>query len=297
MRKQQIIPNPLTLNVHYPQPFCELINNKHYQQERMFVGYGNPSAQLLIVGQEVTWNKEEQASEFEHYCLQNMEHWAKNIQQGNTITIKSQVLYPTDDIHSEAYENFNPLFPHYFNYNKLDNRVHITEVDGKFTHQNLEYGANATWFKYQKLIQYIYQRPKNKYVDFFREAFITELSGESRKHNIVVDKKLTQEEQKEQAKQQAEATKKSIEKRCPLLKEAFFQDFPVKIFACGGYSNEIFPYLYGFEKKNFKPNGWFSTYKQDSKLYVCTWQFSAPLISDTMLQELANIIRRHLKQE
>lgn len=103
----------------------------------MFVGYGNPSAQLLIVGQEVTWNKEEQASEFEHYCLQNMEHWAK----------------------------------------------------------------------------------------------------------------------------------------------------------------EIFPYLYGFEKKNFKPNGWFSTYKQDSKLYVCTWQFSAPLISDTMLQELANIIRRHLKQE
>lgn len=295
MKKQQIIPSPLTINVQYPQPFCKLINNKHYQQERMFVGYGNPSAQLLIVGQEVTWNKDEQAAELEHYCLQNMEHWAKNIQQGNTITVKSQVLYPTDDIHSEAYENFNPLFPHYFNYNKLDNREHITKVDGKFTHQNLEYGANATWFKYQKLIQYLYpNRQKNEYVDFFHEAFITELSGESRRHNIVVDKNLTLEKQKEQAKKQAEATKKSIEERCHLLKEPFFQDFPVKIFACGGYSDKIFPYLYGFDKEHFKQNGWFSSYQQGGKLYVCTWQFSAPLISDKMLQKLAHFIRDHI---
>jgi len=297
MRKQQIIPSPLTLKVRYPQPFCELINNKHYQQERMFVGYGNPSAQLLIVGQEVTWNKEEQTAELEHYCLQNMEHWAKNIQQGNTITVKSQVLYPTDDIHSEAYENFNPLFPHYFNYNKLDNRVHITEVNGKFTHQNLEYGANATWFKYQKLIQYIYpKRPKNEYVDFFHEAFITELSGESRRHNIVVDKTLTLVQQKEQARKQAEATKGSIEKRCPLLNEPFFQDFPVKIFACGGYSDKIFPYLYGFEKDEFEKKGWYSILPKDGKLYVCTWQFSAPLISDPMLRELAKVVQPYLAQ-
>lgn len=296
MRRQQIIPNPLTFNVLYPQSFCDLINNKHYQQERMFVGYGNPSAKILIVGQEVTWNKEKQAEELEHYCLQNMEHWAKNIQHGNTITIKSQVLYPTDDIHSEAYENFNPLFPHYFNYNKLDNRVHITEVDGKFTHQNLEYGANATWFKYQKLIQYYSKRPKNEYVDFFREAFITELSGESRRHNIVVDKTLTRDQQKEQAKQQAKATEESIKERCPLLKEPFFQDFPVKIFACGGYSNKIFPYLYGFEKDEFEKKGWYSILPKDGKLYVCTWQFSAPLISDTMLQELADTVRQYLAQ-
>ena len=263
----------------------------------MFVGYGNPSAKILIVGQEVTWNKEKQAEELEHYCLQNMEHWTKNIQQGNTITIKSQVLYPTDDIHSEAYENFNPLFPHYFNYNKLDNRVPITEVDGKFTHQNLEYGANATWFKYQKLIQYIYpKRPKNEYVDFFHEAFITELSGESRRHNIVVDKTLTRDQQKEQAKQQAKATEESIKERCPLLKEPFFQDFPVKIFACGGYSNKIFPYLYGFEKDEFEKKGWYSILPKDGKLYVCTWQFSVPFISDIMLQELANTVRQYLAQ-
>lgn len=297
MRRQQIIPNPLTLNVQYPQSFCDLINNKHYQQERMFVGYGNPSAKILIVGQEVTWNKEKQAEELEHYCLQNMEHWTKNIQHGNTITIKSQVLYPTDDIHSEAYENFNPLFPHYFNYNKLDNRVHITEVNGKFTHQNLEYGANATWFKYQKLIQYLYpDRPKNEYVDFFHEAFITELSGESRRHNIVVDKTLPRDQQKEQVKQQAEDTRKSIEKRCHLLKEPFFQDFSVKIFACGGYSDKIFPYLYGFEKGKFEKKGWYSILPKDGKLYVCTWQFSVPFISDIMIQELADTVRQYLAQ-
>lgn len=292
MKRQQIIPPNIDLVVSYPESFLDLINNNQYKSEKAFIGYGNPSAKILIVGQELAWDKVKQANEYEHYCLNNIEHWEKNIKQGNNITIKSQILYPEDDIHSEAFENFNPLFPHYFNYNKLDNRKPITEINGIFTHQYLKYGANATWFRYQKLIQFIYNK-QSDYIDFFKDAFITELSGESRRHNIVVNKNLSEEEQKREAKMQAEQTERSIRRRCHLLKEPFFQSFPVVIFACGGYSDKIFPYLYGFEKKNFEKKGWFSIMQKDNKIYICTWQFSAR-ISDLMLKELAKVIYSYI---
>ena len=288
MKRQQIIPPNIDLVVNYPQSFLDLLNNEQYKSEKAFIGYGNPSAKILIVGQELAWDKVKQANEYEYYCLNNIEQWIKNCNQGNNITIKSQILYPEDDIHSEAFENFNPLFPHYFNYNKLDNKKTITEIDGKFTHQFLKYGANATWFRYQKLIQFIYNK-QSEFIDFFKDAFITELSGESRRHNIVVNKDLTVEEQKRDAKEQAEQTEKSISERCHLLKEPFFQSFPVVVFACGGYSDRIFPYLYGFEKRDFVKKGWFSVLQKDNKIYICTWQFSAR-ISDLMLKELADFI-------
>ncbi len=288
MKRQQIIPPSINLIVNYPQCFIDLLKNTQYKSEKAFIGYGNPSAKILIVGQELAWDKETQANEYEHYCLKNIEHWEKNINKGENVTIKSQILYPEDDIHSEAFENFNPLFPHYFNYNKLDSRKPITEINGKFTHQYLKYGANPTWFKYQKLIQFIYNR-QSEYIDFFKDAFITELSGESRRHNIVVNRDLPEEEQKRDAQEQAEQTERSISKRCHLLKEPFFQSFPIVIFACGRYSDKIFPYLYGFEKGDFEKKGWFSVLRQNKKIYICTWQFSAR-ISESMLKELAKVI-------
>lgn len=282
--KKQIIPSSLTLDVKYPQSFLDLFENQQYQETQPFIGYGNPNAKILILGKEVTWSKESQEHEYKRYCADNFSDWQTNIERGNSITIKSQVLYPEDDVHSEAFENFNPLFPHYFNFNKLDNRRHITEINGKFTHQNLEYGASTTWFRYQKLIQYIYpNRPKTEYIDFFYEAFITEMSSESRRNNS--KQNLTSDDRV--------ATCNSIKERCHLLKEPFFQSFPIKIFACGGYSDLIFPYLYGFKKSDFEKKGWFSILGKRGQLFVCTWQFSAR-ISTEMLKELASVIRLYL---
>lgn len=282
MKRQQIIPQPITLNITYPKSFIDLLNTESYKKETPFIGYGNPSAKILIVGKEIIWGKG--TPEEKRYCLDNFNDWNNNIQTKNPITIKSEVLYPEDDIHSEAFENFNPLFPHYFRYNKVGNTNPITEVNGKFTHQNLTYSAGPTWYKYQKLINFIYpNRRQNEYVDFFNEAFITELSEETRHDNNNVRGK------------DAEKTRKSIEKRCPLLKEPYFQSFPIVIYACNNYTDKIFPFIYGFEKSDFIDKGWFSILERDGKLYVCTWQFSAR-ISDKMLEELANVIKSYLNK-
>lgn len=295
---QTVFP-PLALPAIFPKPFRKLFDKEIYKQKKPFIGYGNPSAKILIVGQEVTWKQG--TPEQKRYCIDNFGDWKKNITEEGQIVVKSEIHHPDDDIHSEAFDNFNPIFPHYYRHNSLDNKNRKTEENGKFTHKYLKYGASTTWYKYQKLVENIFYREKSDYIDFFKDAFITELSEVTRPNNkFVRDNKTELQKQKEEERNQRKATKKSIEDRCPLFKDEFFQQFPITIFACGHYADKIFKYTYGFEPNKLEPSTFkqkgYRVYRVENKIYVWTYQFSHTVVSNDIIRKIAAEVRPYLNK-
>ena len=55
MKKQMFEPAPIKLTVESTQSFRDIVNSDAYAKDEAFIGYGNPAAKILIVGQEVTW--------------------------------------------------------------------------------------------------------------------------------------------------------------------------------------------------------------------------------------------------
>lgn len=296
---QAVFP-PLTLPASFPKSFRNLFDNETYKQKKPFVGYGNPSAKILIVGQEVTWKQD--IEEQKRYCFENFDDWQENIKKEGQIVVKSEIHHPDDDVCSEAFLNFNPIFPHYYRYNCLDNKKRITRENGRFTHKYLKYGASTTWYKYQKLVQDIFCREKSDSIDFFKDTFITELSEVTRPNNkFERDPNIDLQKQKKEEKKKREATKESIKNRCQLFKNEFFQQFPITIFACGHYADKIFEFIYGFKPADvfspstFKQNG-YRVYRGENKIYVWTYQFSHTEISDAILGEIAEEVRPYLNK-
>ncbi len=294
---QTVFP-PLALPAIFPKPFRKLFDNEIYKQKKPFIGYGNPSAKILIVGQEVTWKQG--TPEQKRYCIDNFGDWEKNITEEGQIVVKSEIHHPDDDIHSEAFDNFNPIFPHYYRHNSLDNKKPKTEENGKFTHRYLKYGASTTWYKYQKLVENIFCREKSDYIDFFKDAFVTELSDVTRPNNKF-ENNSNSDVQKIEKREQRKATEESIKNRCPLFMNEFFQQFPITIFACGHYADKIFEFIYGFKPADvfspstFKQNG-YRVYRGENKIYVWTYQFSHTEISDAILGEIAEEVRPYLNK-
>lgn len=276
MKKQMFEPASIKLTIESPQTFRDIVFNDAYAKEEVFIGYGNPAAKVLIVGQEVTWRKDiDQLNEYNIYCKRNIADWRKNLQQKEVqqteVTIQGDIQHPEDGVTTEAYERFNPLYPHYLRFNK---KLYIRNKDWHTSN----YGASSTWIHYQQLIDSIYNRPAPTIIDFVTNCFITELSGEARPHNIEVDKNRTKEKIKEEIKKQAEATEKSIAKRCPLLNEPFFQNFPIIILACGQYASKILPYTFGlgkdFKKELFESKGGYKVFKTNDRIVIWTRQLS-----------------------
>lgn len=271
MKKQMFEPAPIKLTVESPQSFRDIVNSDAYAKDEAFIGYGNPAAKILIVGQEVTWRKDaDQLDEYNVYCKRNIADWKKNLEQ-KEVTIQGDIHHPIDGVTTEAYERFNPLYPHYLRFNK---RLHIRNKDWHTSN----YGASSTWIHYQQLIDCIFYRTAPKIIDFVKDCFITELSEEARPHNIEVDKNRTKEEIKEEKKRQAEATEESIAKRCHLLNEPFFQHFPIIILACGQYASKILPYTFGlgkdFKNELFESKGGYKVFKNNDRIVIWTRQLS-----------------------
>ncbi len=272
MIKQMFEPAPIKLTVESPQTFRDIVFSDAYAKEEALIGYGNPAAKILIVGQEVTWRKDaDQLDEYNVYCKRNIADWRKNLQQ-KEVTIQGDIQHPEDGVTTEAYERFNPLYPHYLRFNK---KLYIRNKDWHTSN----YGASSTWIHYQQLIDRILDRPTPPaIIDFVTNCFITELSGEARPHNIEVDKKRTKEEIKEEKMRQADATEKSIADRCPLLNEPFFQNFPIIILACGQYASKILPYTFGlgkdFKNELFESKGGYKVFKNNDRIVIWTRQLS-----------------------
>ena len=138
MQKPMYEPAPVKLSVESPQTFRDIVFNDAYAQSETFIGYGNPAARILIVGQEVTWRKDsDQLNEYNAYCKRNISDWRKNLQQ-KEVTIQGDIQHPEDGVTTEAYERFNPLYPHYLRRNV---RSHVRNNDW----HTFNYGASSTW--------------------------------------------------------------------------------------------------------------------------------------------------------
>ena len=291
MQKPMYEPAPVKLSVESPQTFRDIIFNDAYARSETFIGYGNPAARILIVGQEVTWRKDsDQLKEYNAYCKRNISDWRKNLQQ-KEITIQGDILHPEDGVTTEAYERFNPLYPHYLRRNV---RSHVRNNDW----HTFNYGASSTWIHYQQLIDCIFNRPAPKIIDFVKDCFITELSEEARPHNIELSENLSKEEKDAEKLRQAKATEKSIADRCPLLNEPFFSEFPIIVLACGQYASKILPYTFGLGSDfKFEQRNGYKVFKSDSRIVIWTRQLSdhrGNPVPPELIHAIAKEVRQYL---
>ena len=216
-----------------------------------------------------------------HYCQMNFEQWEKNLDAKDAIIVESEVLYPDDGVTTKAWENFNPIYPHYLKYNKKASGK--KDENGNIVLANSNYGVTGTWLNYQKLVeQIIGYESKSKIIDFFRYAFISELN------------ELTRPNNNDNTKNDDKNIEKSIKNRCPLLNEPFFKSFPIIIFAGRPYPTKLFEPLYGFKPSDFTKKHRYDVYTKNNQIFIWTEQFSNR-ISTQMIEAIANEVRHYLK--
>ena len=192
----------------------QLIDELNEMDIQPFIGYGNPDANILIVGKECG---EEDKERLEKFVTPNFQQWAESL-SGHGFGYRSGVE-PYDFEHG----NFHPINPFY----KLENK----RQTGK-----REIGrAPSTYYWYQRLVEKIrarsvedYEKFKSDSIDFFKDCFITELNDVCRFN----DKDLSKEQRQE--------IKAHIEKRFDWMRRTnFFNQFKIVILACGRYADAI----------------------------------------------------------
>lgn len=263
--------------MEYSKSFCDLVNSffKEKNDENLkFIGTGNPSAKILIIGKEAALSEKNLSIDFNfHYGLHqdNTSLWAKCIDQNQDF----------DDIkvwgrNCKKYirEDFSPLYPY-----KHDQKLHRLPQNG---------GTSKTWKCYQKLISLVYPGIlSEEEVDFHKYAFISELSSKPFPKSPAKNK----------------ATENSIRIRTTeLFTHDFFQQFPVIIVAAGIYVSKrmydidlqaLFNLTYVNEDPSEKdPSEWIRIYKSGNRLLLHCKQLSR--CSNDLLIRLANIIREHI---
>ena len=134
----------------FRKEFVDLVNHSNWRDK--FIGYGNPDADILIIGQEVADDKE--SKNYKEFYAPNQSQWK--------VTIENNCLPQT--------EKFVPSFPF------KTQKATIRSGDGN---------SGATWYWYQRLHDQIYPDAKdpNGNINFFERIFITELNGEPRKNH------------------------------------------------------------------------------------------------------------------
>ena len=275
-----IVPDSISLPAVFPQSFRDLFQNEEYERRQTFIGYGNPSAKILILGKEITWKLG--SGEHLHYCQMNFEQWKKNLETKGSIVVESEVLYPDDGVTTKAWENFNPIYPHYMKYNKKASGK--KDEKGNIILATSNYGVTGTWLNYQKLVQKIigYQSPIKGIIDFPRYAFISELN------------ELTRPNNNDNSKEADKNIEESIKNRFPLLNEPFFKSFPIIIFAGRPYPTKLFEPLYGFRPSDFTKKHRYDVKTKDNQIFIWTEQFSNR-ISTQMIEDIANEVHPYLK--
>ena len=184
----------------YSKEFVDLVNHSNWRDK--FIGYGNPDADILIIGQEAADDKE--SKNYKEFYAPNQSQWK--------VTIENNCLPQT--VYEEPYEfpKFVPSFPF---------------KTQKATIRSDRGNSGATWYWYQRLHDQIYPDAKdpNGNINFFERIFITELNGEPRKNH----------------KDKQENIKSQIAKRFDIMREtkSFWSHFKVVLFLCGSYSAAI----------------------------------------------------------
>ncbi len=207
---------------------CDVLEEREYRNIRRlllylkkkgitpFIGYGNPNADILIVGKECAHVEGDE--NYDKFYKSNFEHWYETVFCGHKCTYKSG-----EEPYDFEHGNFHPINPFY----KLENKKQSSKKEiGR---------PSATYYYYQRLIDKIRACRsgkgcgKSEIIDFFSDCFITELSDKCRPNN------------KNISKSDRIATEESIRNRFDWMRETdFFRQFKVVILACGpSYAKRI----------------------------------------------------------
>ena len=180
---------------------------------RPFIGYGNPNADILIVGKECALK--EDSEDWKKFYQHNFCQWKESL-EGHGFGYK-HAEEPYDFEHG----NFHPINPFF-------------RLENKKQSKNREIGrASSTYFYYQRLIDKVRSDNAEKYapapcIDFFNDCFITELNDICRRN----DNGLGKDEHEE--------IERHIRARFDWMRKTnFFNQFKVVILACGPYADRI----------------------------------------------------------
>ena len=202
--------------------FQDVLIKFSQKEVKHYIGLGNPNAKILIIGKECA--HEEGSTSAQQECSNNYNQWMKLVEKGHGFINEEEI--PQWD---GSWETFCPFAP----YNKPQ-RFTIERKKGDKIISGAG-GTSATWYNYQKLINYIRElgkldNPVNiSTIDFYKDCFITELNKKCRVNN----QGLTAIERKK--------TKENIQKRFDLMKEtkSFWSHFDTVILACGPYADAL----------------------------------------------------------
>jgi len=187
--------------------------------EKPFIGYGNPDADIVIIGKECAYdlNNYLDKKDYEKFYKPNFDQWEKSF-LGHGFAYSDGV--EKGKVYSYENNAFHPLFPFFWKFNNL-----ITSCSRH---------TSSTYFYYQMLIDKIRAEiegkkyEKSECITFFRECFITELNDICmRNHNNTTPN-------------QEETVESHIRARFDWMRKTnFFKQFKVVVLACGPYANAI----------------------------------------------------------
>lgn len=188
------------MNTSYPASFVSLLDNCSTFDVSNYIGQGNPSARILIIGNECT-------APLDHYnieTMKNVETWQSNFK--NNISIEN---IPDG-------EPFNPLNP-------WKGWIYGGNVKPK--------GRNSskTWNAYQKLANQLIGKhavSKGDKYNFWKYCFITELSTNNMSHS-----------HQNKVKETADSIQARLLSSNGILRTDFFQQFPIIILGCYHYKD------------------------------------------------------------
>lgn len=193
----------------------QLIYDLETMNRQPFIGYGNPDADILIVGKECALTEGDEG--WTKFYYPNFAQWKKSF-EGHGFGY-TYVQEPYDFEHGY----FHPIFPFFEQRNKILRREKTGE------------GTSSTYYYYQRLIDMIhagnaeeYENEKSPTINFFKDCFITELNDICRPN----DQGLKKDQHLE--------IQEHIGERFNWMRATnFFNTFKVVILACGPYSKAI----------------------------------------------------------
>ena len=198
--------------MEYSKEFREIVNHPSWKDE--FIGYGNPNASILIIGQEVALKSE--SEDWKKFYVPNQFQWLETINK--EYTYKNG--YESNGSNYDFPAFFNPAFPYY-----KQKFFRLTKSS------KTKEGTSPTYYNYQKLINAIVPHVQEtdpqlgKIVDFFKYSFVTELNSEYRTNHTYVQPSI----------------RKNIATRFDLMMatRSFWSGFRNVILACGSYADAI----------------------------------------------------------
>jgi len=197
-----------------------LISKLSSCRSNMFVGFGNPESNILIVGQECAIDRIEQPCRARVEIDENVQEWSEILCGGAPNGVRK--------FFEGSYEYWFTPREGYKYRHQGKNKVLFSPLkrSPKRILKNKECGLGNTWYNYSKVVENICGR-QYQYDDgcaFFDDCFLTELSADCALNNTETNKNDTGTSIKERVGN--------------LFNDSFFEHFEIVIVAAGRYDRK-----------------------------------------------------------